>query len=256
MKQTIQEVKTMLQDIHDLEELAKHSVNEDARKGVQNAVNSRRKQLEKEQIMIENYQMMSHYENKILAEDETALICGIDEVGRGPLAGPVVTCAVVLNEGHQFTGLNDSKQLSAKKRNYLESQLLSELCDYAYGVATVEEIDEINIYEATKLAMKRAVEALDVKPTHLLIDAMTIDSDIPQTSLVKGDAKSVSIAAASVLAKEYRDRYMRELGEKFPEYGFEKNVGYGTQQHLDGIKHYGIISEHRKSFEPIKSLTN
>lgn len=127
---------------------------------------------------------------------------------------------------------------------------------YAYGYASVEEIDEINIYEATKLAMHRAIEGLRIKPTHLLVDAMTLDIDIPQTSLIKGDAKSVSIAAASVLAKEHRDQYMRDLGRKYPGYSFENNVGYGTQQHLDGIKKYGILNEHRKTFEPIKSLVN
>lgn len=256
MSQTIQQIKLLLQDIHSLETLKNHSVNDDDRKGVQNAIVSRRKQLEKVQKLLENYKEMSHYENEILSDDDKALVCGIDEVGRGPLAGPVVTCAVILNKDHHFTGLNDSKQLSAKKRNILEEQLLSEVYAYAYGVATVEEIDQINIYEATKLAMIRAVEALSVKPTHLLIDAMTLDVDIPQTSLVKGDAKSVSIAAASVLAKEHRDRYMRELAVKHPGYGFEKNVGYGTQQHLDGIKQHGIINEHRKTFEPIKSLSN
>ncbi|WP_436860657.1 ribonuclease HII [Staphylococcus caeli] len=256
MKETIQTIKLALQDITTLNDLATTRYHEDARKGVQNAIAQRRKQLEKEQQLFDNYIKMTEFENAILAENEQALICGIDEVGRGPLAGPVVTSAVILNKNHHFTGLNDSKKLSSKQRNSLETQLLSEVHAYAYGQATVEEIDRYNIYEATKIAMLRAIEALPVKPTHLLVDAMTLDIDIPQTSIIKGDARSVSIAAASVLAKEYRDKYMRELGDKYPGYGFDKNAGYGTQQHLEGIKNYGILNEHRKTFEPIKSLLN
>ncbi|PHK50720.1 ribonuclease HII [Staphylococcus edaphicus] len=256
MNITIQEVKSLLQDIHSIHELEHSDFNEDERKGVQNAIIQRRKQLEKEQALIANYEKMTEFEKAILEKNQEALICGIDEVGRGPLAGPVVTCAVILNKNHHFIGLNDSKKLSAKHRNIIEGQLLNDVHAYAYGYASVEEIDRFNIYEATKLAMLRAIEGLSIAPTHLLVDAMTLDIDIPQTSLIKGDAKSVSIAAASILAKEHRDKYMRELGEKYPGYGFENNAGYGTQQHLDGIKKYGILNEHRKTFEPIKSLTN
>lgn len=256
MKQTIEEAKKTLQTIQSLDELNAHMLTEDERKGVQNAIAKRRKQLKKEQLLLKNYEEMSEFEAALLAQNNNALICGIDEVGRGPLAGPVVTCAVILNENHQFTGLNDSKKLSPKQRQSIEEQLLNDVFAYAYGYATVEEIDRLNIYEATKIAMLRAIEALSIRPTHLLVDAMTLDTDIPQTSLIKGDARSVSIAAASVLAKEHRDKYMRKLAEKYPGYGFEKNVGYGTQQHLDGIKQFGIIPEHRKTFEPIKSLTN
>ena len=256
MKQTIQEVKTILQTIQSIEELNAHIFVEDERKGVQNAIKQRRKQLEKEELLLKNYEEMSEFEIALLAQNSDALICGIDEVGRGPLAGPVVTCAVILNENHYFTGLNDSKKLSAKQRQSIEKQLLNDVFAYAYGYATVKEIDRLNIYEATKIAMLRAIKALPVRPTHLLVDAMTLDIDIPQTSLIKGDARSVSIAAASVLAKEHRDKYMRELAKKYPGYGFEKNAGYGTRQHLDGIKQLGVIPEHRKTFEPIKSLTN
>lgn len=256
MSQTIKEIKSKLKDVHSLSELERSEYNNDTRKGVQTAILQRRKQLEKEQALLAHYQKMTEFENNILEENQDALICGIDEVGRGPLAGPVVTCAVILNKNHHFTGLNDSKKLSAKQRHLIEGQLLNDVYAYAYGYASVEEIDRINIYEATKLAMLRAIEGLAVKPSHILVDAMTLDIDIPQTSLIKGDARSVSIAAASVLAKEHRDQYMRDLGEKYPGYGFENNVGYGTQQHLDGIKKYGVLAEHRKTFEPIKSLVN
>ncbi|RIP33537.1 ribonuclease HII [Staphylococcus gallinarum] len=256
MKQTITEITNLLKAQQSIASIQEQDYYQDERKGVQSAIKRRIKQLEKEQALFDKYIEMSQFENEILKINESARICGIDEVGRGPLAGPVVACAVILNKDHRFTGLNDSKQLSAKKRNELESELTSKVYAYAYGSASVEEIDTINIYEATKLAMKRAIAALEVRPDHLLIDAMELDTDIPQTSIIKGDAKSISIAAASVLAKEYRDRYMRELSKKYNFYGFEKNAGYGTQQHLDGIKKYGIISEHRKSFEPIKSHFN
>lgn len=254
MKQTIKEIKAHLTQLQSIKAIQQQAYFMDKRIGVQKAIATRLKQLDKAQQLVKQYEAMSYYETQILEKDNNAFVCGIDEVGRGPLAGPVVACAVILNSGHQFTGLNDSKQLSSKKRKMLESQLLEDLYAYAFGYASVEEIDQINIYEATKLAMNRAIDGLPVKPTHLLIDAMTLETDIPQTSLIKGDAKSVSIAAASVLAKENRDRYMIELAQKSPGYGFEKNVGYGTQQHLDGIKQYGILNEHRKTFEPIKSL--
>lgn len=253
MKQTIAEITNLLKEEKTIDSIKEQDYYDDERKGVQTAIQRRIKQLEKEQALLKKYEVMSQFENDILKDNPESLICGIDEVGRGPLAGPVVACAVILNKGHQYTGLNDSKQLSANKRKDLENDLSTNVYDYAYGSASVDEIDRINIYEATKIAMKRAIAGLSVQPDHLLIDAMTLDTDIPQTSIIKGDAKSISIAAASVLAKEHRDHYMKELSKKHNVYGFEKNVGYGTQQHLDGIKKHGIISEHRKSFEPIKS---
>ena len=165
---------------------------------------------------------MNHYENEILNHDNEALICGIDEVGRGPLAGPVVACAVILNKGHHYLGLNDSKKLPAKQRLILNEELKNNVTSYAYGIATPQEIDDLNIYKATQVAMQRAINQLSIQPTHLLIDAMKLDNDIPQTSIIKGDAKSVSIAAASIMAKEYRDNYMKELANDYPNYGFEK----------------------------------
>ena len=143
---------------------------------------------------------------------------------------------------------------ATKQRVALNNDLKAGVLSYAYGIASSEEIDELNIYRATQVAMQRAIAQLDEQPTHLLIDAMKLDNDIPQTSIIKGDAKSVSIAAASIMAKEYRDDYMKALANHFPDYGFEKNVGYGTKQHLEAIDTYGVINEHRKSFEPIKSL--
>jgi len=254
MTLTIKEAKDLLETIQSVDDLNQHELNKDKRKGIQQSINRRRKQLLKEQEMIEHYNYMNKYENMLLGENPEALICGIDEVGRGPLAGPVVACVVILNTGHNFLGLDDSKKLSANKREMLNAQLKEDVLDYAYGIASPKEIDELNIYNATKLAMERAIGQLKQQPNYLLIDAMKLDNDIPQTSIIKGDAKSVSIAAASVMAKEYRDTLMKALAEEYPGYDFEKNVGYGTKAHLEGLRNLGITPYHRKSFEPIKSM--
>ncbi|WP_269667884.1 ribonuclease HII [Staphylococcus arlettae] len=252
-KQTIKDIKKELQTITSLESLAQSEHQLDERKGVKLAITQRQKQLEKDVRLREQYVEMTQFETNIAKQHQDAVICGIDEVGRGPLAGPVVTCAVILDPTYDFIGINDSKQLSADKRQQLQQEIQTNALDYAYGVASVKEIDTLNIYQATKLAMLRAVQKLTVTPSHLLIDAMEIDTDIAQISLIKGDARSISIAAASILAKEYRDQYMKDLAETYPGYAFEKNVGYGTQAHLDGITRYGVTEVHRKSFEPIKS---
>lgn len=254
MTSTIKEIRDQLALVQSIEELEAHVANEDTRKGVQKAIESRKKYLIKQQELENNYISMNHYENEILNHDNKSLICGIDEVGRGPLAGPVVACAVILNKGHHYLGLNDSKKVPAKQRLILNEELKNNVTSYAYGIATPQEIDDLNIYKATQVAMQRAINQLSIQPTHLLIDAMKLDNDIPQTSIIKGDAKSVSIAAASIMAKEYRDNYMKELANDYPNYGFEKNVGYGTKQHLEAIDTFGVVNEHRKSFEPIKSM--
>ncbi|MEJ8539464.1 ribonuclease HII [Staphylococcus capitis] len=254
MTSTIKEIRDQLALVQSIEELEAHVANEDTRKGVQKAIESRKKYLIKQQELENNYISMNHYENEILNHDNESLICGIDEVGRGPLAGPVVACVVILNKGHHYLGLNDSKKVPAKQRLILNEELKNNVTSYAYGIATPQEIDDLNIYKATQVAMQRAINQLSIQPTHLLIDAMKLDNDIPQTSIIKGDAKSVSIAAASIMAKEYRDNYMKELANDYPNYGFEKNVGYGTKQHLEAIDTFGVVNEHRKSFEPIKSM--
>lgn len=254
MTSTIKEIRDQLALIQSIEELEAHVANEDTRKGVQKAIESRKKYLIKQQELENNYISMNHYENEILNHDNEALICGIDEVGRAPLAYPVVACAVILNKGHHYLGLNDSKKVPAKQRLILNEELKNNVTSYAYGIATPQEIDDLNIYKATQVAMQRAINQLSIQPTHLLIDAMKLDNDIPQTSIIKGDAKSVSIAMTSIMAKEYRDNYMKELANDYPNYGFEKNVGYGTKQHLEAIDTFGVINEHRKSFEPIKSM--
>ncbi len=178
-------------------------------------------------------------------------IGGIDEVGRGPLVGPVVAACVILPKNYQLEGLTDSKKLSEKKREKFYDILRQDAIAIGIGVVSEKKIDEINIYEATKLAMQEAIKNLKVEPDYLLIDAMKLETSIPSTSIIKGDAKSLSIAAASVIAKVTRDRMLIELDKKYPMYDFKHNKGYPTKKHLEAIKKYGIIVEHRRSYGPI-----
>lgn len=188
------------------------------------------------------------YENEKYNEGYK-IICGVDEAGRGPLAGPVYAAAVVLEKDQTIEGVNDSKKLSEKKRELLFDKIINECKDYSIGTASEKEIDELNILQATFLAMKRAVDGLSIKPDCALVDGNQIPNlDCDVTTVVKGDAKSESIAAASILAKVSRDRYMLEMAEKYPQYGFEKHKGYGTKLHYEMIEKYGICDIHRKSF--------
>lgn len=177
-------------------------------------------------------------------------IAGIDEVGRGPLVGPVVTAAVILPKDFYDERINDSKKLTEKKRELLYNVIMENAISVGIGISSEDVIDEINILNATKKAMIEAVNNLNVRPEHLLIDAVKLDIDIPQTSIIKGDAKSESIAAASIIAKVTRDRMMVELDKLHPEYDFKHNKGYGTKKHIEAIRKYGIIKEHRKTFAP------
>ena len=179
------------------------------------------------------------------------LVAGVDEVGRGPLAGPVVAAAVILPlaEEKRILGINDSKKLSAKKREALAEQIKDAAIAYAIEEVSEAVIDEINILQATRLAMKRAVEKLSPAPDFVLTDGnMTLDIAIPQESIVKGDALVASIGAASILAKVYRDALMTKYAEEFPHYGFERNAGYGTKEHIAAIQERGICTIHRKTF--------
>jgi len=185
-----------------------------------------------------------------LYEDGIQTICGIDEAGRGPLAGPVVVAAVIMPKDSMIEGVNDSKKVSEKKREALYEQITNEALCYAVGIIDQKEIDEINILNATKKGLTLAIKELKIKPERILVDALTnIDTgNIPYTSIIKGDAKSYSIAAASIIAKVTRDRIMREWDEIYPQYGFEKHKGYGTKVHIEAIKEYGICPLHRLSF--------
>ena len=204
---------------------------------------------EKFEIELERLRAMKEYEYSFLSKGNV-VIAGVDEAGRGPLAGPVVAAAAILNVDDDFIYLNDSKKVTPKRRDILYNDIMNRTI-YGIGIVSAEEIDEMNILQATYKAMRMAIDKLSKRPEVLLNDAVIIpgiDESIHQEKIIKGDAKSVSIAAASILAKVTRDRYMEELGEKYPEYGFEKHKGYGTKAHIEVIKKYGITPEHRKTF--------
>ena len=183
-------------------------------------------------------------------------IAGVDEVGRGPLIGPVVAACVVLPESFYLEGLTDSKKLSEKKRNIFSDYIKEHAICYGIGVIDNNKIDEVNIYEATKLAMYEAIKKVRKKVNleHVLIDAMPLELDIPTTSIIKGDSLSISIAAASVIAKVYRDSLMYELDKKYPNYDFKSHKGYPTKKHIEAIHKYGLIEGYRKSYGPVKEL--
>jgi ribonuclease HII len=190
---------------------------------------------------------------KELNKKGITVIGGIDEVGRGPLVGPVVAACVVLPKGYILSGLTDSKKLSKKKREEFFDVINKDALAIGIGVVSEKVIDEINIYEATKVAMKEAFAKANskLKIEHVLIDAMKLDLECDTTSIIKGDLKSITISAASVIAKVTRDRMMEELDKTYPEYGFKDNAGYGTKKHIKAIEKYGIIDEHRKTFKPV-----
>lgn len=192
-------------------------------------------------------------EEKELWREGFLYIAGVDEVGRGPLAGPVMAAACILPARFNLPGLNDSKKLSESKREKLFEQIKSQALGYAIGSAEPAEIDVLNILEATKLAMKRAVEGLNRRPQFLLIDALELPLvKIPQKGIIKGDELSASIAAASIMAKVTRDRWMIELHKIYPEYGFDRNKGYGTKEHMEALNAYGPCPIHRQSFSPVE----
>mgnify|MGYP003651359120 CR=1 FL=1 len=184
-------------------------------------------------------------------------ICGVDEVGRGPLAGPVVAAAVILDPACVPEGLNDSKKLSAKKRERLYELIHADAIAVSIAEASVEEIDEINILQASMLAMRRAVSGLAHKPHAALVDGNRAPGlEIHTRTLIKGDARSLSVAAASIIAKVFRDRLMKKLGENYPEYGWASNAGYGVAKHMAALKLVGVSPHHRKSFAPIRQILN
>ena len=193
---------------------------------------------------------------KELYEKGIKYIGGVDEVGRGPLIGPVVASCVVLPKNFVLEGLTDSKKLSEKKRNLFYNYIISNCLAYGIGIISPEEIDEINIYEASRKAMIIAINKVreQINLEHVLIDAMPINLDIATTSIIKGDAKSISIAASSVIAKVTRDNMMYELDKKYPMYGFASHKGYPTKKHIDAIHKYGLIEGYRKTYGPVKEV--
>ncbi len=196
---------------------------------------------------------MYRYEKELYDQGYT-LIAGVDEAGRGPLAGPVVAAAVILKRGETFTYVNDSKQLTEKERDLALLEIKEKSLAIGIGISSVEEIDLINIYRASREAMLSAIKQLKIKPDYILTDAMPMEIDIPMQAIIKGDAKSVSIAAASIVAKTTRDAYMIEMDKLFPQYGFKKHKGYPTKEHLEALKTYGPTPIHRKTYQPVKEL--
>ena len=250
---TIKEVKEQLAILRDLDDPRWASFEEDSRTGVQAAIRKRRKAILAELAEEERLETLLNYEKSLYARG-IELIAGVDEVGRGPLAGPVVAAAVILPKLCKIKGLNDSKKIPKSKHEAIYNQVMKEAVAVGIGIKDNYVIDDVNIYEATKLAMIEAIEKLNPQPEHLLIDAMNLDLPIEQTSIIKGDANSLSIAAASIAAKVTRDKMMADYEQEFPGYAFAKNAGYGTKEHMSGIDKFGVTPIHRRSFEPIKSI--
>lgn len=246
-KLTIAQVKLefMQADIDNIPALLE-KYQSDNRSGVINICRRYRSQLEKHQNEVKRIDSMKHYERSY---KDCTYICGIDEAGRGPFAGPVIAAAVILPKDCDILYINDSKKLSDKKREEIYDEILKKAVAYGIGSVPPNKIDEINILQATYNAMHQALNNLNVKPDILFIDAVTIpEVSIPQVPIVKGDSKSISIAAASILAKVTRDRLMIAYDKIFPGYGFADNKGYGSKQHIDAIKRLGPTPIHRMSF--------
>lgn len=249
MAKSISEIKKELEEI-DIEQIMVKldEYRDDERSGVVKLISSFEKKYTKLQEEKERIQMMKTFENDYI---DYEYVGGVDEVGRGPLAGPVVAAVVILPKDCDILYINDSKQLSEKKREELYDIIVEKAVDFGVGIVGWEEIDELNILQATYKAMRIAISHLQNPPQVLLNDAVTIpgvDENIIQVPIIKGDAKSVSIAAASIVAKVTRDRMMVEYAKEYPEYGFEKNKGYGSKAHIEAIKKVGPCKIHRRSF--------
>ena len=250
---TIKEIKECLSTIDRLDHPLFEELILDGRAGVQAAISKRKRELQKQVDEDLRLEKMLAYEKELYAQG-IDLIAGVDEVGRGPLAGPVVAAAVILPKACKIPGLNDSKKIPKSKHKEIYEAVLQNAIAIGIGIKDNQVIDQVNIYEATKLAMMEAIGQLEPQPQHLLIDAMKLDLPIPQTSIIKGDANSLSIAAASIVAKVTRDQMMEEFDREYPGYDFAQNAGYGTANHLAGLHKLGVTPIHRRSFEPVKSM--
>ena len=250
---TIKEIKEELGKITELDSPLFKEFEKDSRSGVQKEIEKRKKAIQAEIDENLRLEAMLSYEKELYVQG-ISLIAGVDEVGRGPLAGPVVAAAVILPKNCKIKGLNDSKKIPKKKHEEIFQAVKENALAIGIGVIDNQVIDQVNIYEATKLAMKEAISQLDPQPEHLLIDAMKLDLPISQISIIKGDANSLSIAAASIIAKVTRDKIMANYDQEFLGYDFSQNSGYGTAKHLEGIEKYGVTPIHRTSFEPIKTI--
>ena len=250
---TIKEIKEQLANIQRLDDPLLAELEQDSRSGVIQAIAKQKREIQKRIDEDERLEGMLAYEKECYARG-MELIAGVDEVGRGPLAGPVVAAAVILPKGCKISGLNDSKKIPKSKHKEIYEAVLQNAIAIGIGVKDNHVIDQVNIYEATKLAMMEAIGQLDPQPQHLLIDAMKLDLPISQTSIIKGDANSLSIAATSIVAKVTRDQMMEEFDREYPGYDFAQNAGYGTSNHLAGLEQLGVTPIHRRSFEPVKTM--
>ena len=250
---TIKEIKEQLASIQRLDDPLLTELEQDSRSGVIQAIAKRKREIQKRLDEDERLEGMLAYEKELYTQG-IHLIAGVDEVGRGPLAGPVVAAAVILPKACKIPGLNDSKKIPKSKHKEIYEAVLQNAIAIGIGAKDNQVIDQVNIYEATKLAMMEAIGQLEPQPQHLLIDAMRLDLPISQTSIIKGDANSLSIAAASIVAKVTRDQMMEEFDKEYPGYDFAQNAGYGTANHLAGLDQLGVTPIHRRSFEPVKSM--
>ena len=250
---TIKEIKEQLANIQRLDDSLLAELEQDSRSGVIQAIAKQKREIQKRIDEDERLEGMLAYEKECYARG-MELIAGVDEVGRGPLAGPVVAASVILPKACKIPGLNDSKKIPKSKHKEIYEAVLQNAIAIGIGIKDNHVIDQVNIYEATKIAMMEAIGQLDPQPQHLLIDAMKLDLPISQTSIIKGDANSLSIAAASIVAKVTRDQMMGEFDREYPGYDFAQNAGYGTANHLAGLDKLGVTPIHRRSFEPVKSM--
>lgn len=253
MTETISKIKTELKKVMGPSDERLVQWRADERAGVKAAIKSWDKQYEKKIAQEQAFRGRFAFERRFWNQG-MADVAGVDEVGRGPLAGPVIAAAVVLPHDFNVVEVIDSKQLSADKRDKLYDLILAQAVSIGLGVVDAPTIDDINIYQAARLAMTKAVQNLAPEPDVLLIDAMTLNLPLPQESLIKGDALSNSIGAASIVAKVTRDRLMADYDDIYPGYGFAKNAGYGTKLHLDQMRQLGITPIHRRSFGPVRDL--
>ncbi|MQS74788.1 ribonuclease HII [Companilactobacillus halodurans] len=247
---TIKEVKKLLENEANSSLLSEFS--KDSRAGVKKLLQQFYKKQAQKEVLIKKFHQKEFLEKPYW--DHNLVVAGVDEVGRGPLAGPVVTAAVILPCDNTLYEVDDSKKLSRAKRDQLYKQICEQAIDISVAVGSPKLIDTENIYHATELTMRESIERLFLKPDQILVDAMTIPVNISQTKLIKGDSKSLSIGAASIVAKVSRDRLMTTYGKLYPEFGFDQNDGYGTKQHLDALSKYGRTKIHRLSFAPVKNI--
>ena len=253
-KLTIKDVKQLLSRMSDLTDPRLIELKADPRKGVQLAIQSTENRLQKQARALDEFEQRFKYERSFWHQG-LQYVAGVDEVGRGPLAGPVVAAAVILPHDFDLVSVNDSKQLTPTQRAELAPLISAEALSVGIGSVDNHGIDELSIYQATRVAMKQAVESLTPQPDEIIVDAMQIPVPIRQTRLIKGDAKSISVSAASIVAKVYRDHLMDEYAKQYPEYDFPHNAGYGTAKHLAALKELGPTPIHRMSFAPVKKFS-